>query len=233
MVNTTHFDCAVAFSTVSQQISKPTQATLQALKRIFQYLKHTSKLCLASRLHPPDVDPLDPKTDDQHGWEFYTDSNYDAGRSRNGWIATEEGAPVSWYSRLTSIAFAHPDIAEAHADCSSGAAEVYAAANATHELLELSYAADDCGITFPKPDVLQMDNSAVEAFTNNSCFKSKLKHIDCRQSWVRTLRDKEIVIPTHVGTGENLADLFTKILPASSFLRLRNRIMRELPSTIK
>jgi hypothetical protein len=84
MVNTIRLDCAVAFSTVSQQISKRTQATLQALKRIFQYLKHTSKLCLASRLHPPDVDPLDPKTDDQHGWEFYTDSNYDAGRSRNG-----------------------------------------------------------------------------------------------------------------------------------------------------
>ena len=64
-------------------------------------------------------------------------------------------------------------------------------------------------------------------------FKSKLKHIGCRQSWVHTLRDKEIVIPKHVDTSENLADLFTKILPASSFLRLRNRIMRELPSTIK
>lgn len=145
----------------------------------------------------------------------------------------EEGAPVSWYSRMTSVAFAHPDIKEAHPDCSSGAAEVYGAANATHELLELSYAADECNIGFPKPAILQMDNSAAEAFTNNSVVKSKLKHIDCRQGWVRTLRDKNIIVPKHVPTADNLAGLFTKILPASVFIRLRDQMMRELPETIK
>jgi hypothetical protein len=234
IVNTVRCECAVAFSVTSQQISAPTEATLNALRRIFQYLKHTSRLCLASELFGPDIDPTDssPQPDDQGGWEFYTDSNYAAGRSRNGFIATEEGAPVAWYSRLSSVAFAHPDIGEAHSDTSSGAAEVYAAANATHEILELSYAAADTGIYFPQPAILQMDNSAAEAFTNNSSFKSKLKHIDCRQQWVRTLRDKSIVIPEHVPTTDNLADLFTKILPAATFVRLRNLIMRELPDTI-
>jgi histone deacetylase 1/2 len=116
---------------------------------------------------------------------------------------------------------------------SSGAAEVYAAGNATQEMLELSYAASDIGIDFPQPAILKMDNAAAEAFANNSCFKSKLKHIDCRQQWVRTLRDKLIVIPQHVPTIDNLADLFTKILPTPTFIRLRNRMMKQLPDTIK
>lgn len=116
---------------------------------------------------------------------------------------------------------------------SSGAAEVYAAGNATQEILELSYAAADAGIDFPQPAILQMDNAAAEAFSNNSCFKSKLKHIDCRQEWVRTLRDSAIITPKHVTSADNLADLFTKILPASTFVRLRNRMMRQLPDTIK
>ena len=189
-------------------------------------------MCLASRLYAPEVDSSNPQPEDgQHGWEFFTDSNY-AVQNRNGFIAIEEGAPVAWYSRLTSVAMAHPDIKEAHADCSSGAAEVYAAGNATHEILELSYAAADCVIDFPPPAILQMDNAAAEAFSNNSTFKSKLKHIDCRQRWVRTLRDRSIIIPKHVPTADNLADLFTKILCPSIFIRLRDRIMRRLPDRI-
>ena len=241
IVNTFRHDCAVAFSTTSQQINKPTEATLAALKRIFQYSKHTSKMCLASRLYAPDVDPNDPQPDDdQCGWEFFVDSDFVSDsnpevkrQSRNGFIGLEEGAPVSRYSRLTSVAFAQPDSAEEHADCSSGAAEVYAAGNATYEILHLSYAADECGIDFPKPAIVQMDNAAAEAFSNNSPFKSKLKHIDCRQQWVRTLRDKSIVVPDHVPTTDNLADLFTEILPASTFIRLCNRIMRILPDAIR
>ena len=222
IVNTVRCECAVAFSVTSQQISAPTEATLNALRRIFQYLKHTSRLCLASELFEPDIDPTDSSSqpDDHGGWEFYTDSNYVAGRSRNGFIATEEGAPVAWYFRLSSVVFAHPDIGEAHSDTSSGAAEVYAATNATHEVLELSYAAADIGIYFPQHAILQMDNSAAEAFTNNLSFKSKLKHINCRQELVHTLRDKSIAIPEHVPTTDNLADLFTKILPATTFVRL-------------
>jgi hypothetical protein len=110
-VATVRLDCAVAFSHISQQVSKPTVATLAALKRVFQYLLHTSKLCIASRLYGPEIDLADPSGgDDQAGWEFYTDSD-DSVKSRNGFVALEEGAPVSWYSRLTSVSCAHSDIA--------------------------------------------------------------------------------------------------------------------------
>ena len=60
--------------------------------------------------------------------------------------------------------------------------------------------------------------------------KSKLKHVDCRQEWVRVLRDRDICTPVHVDRKDNLADLFTKILTAPEFERLRGQIMYNMES---
>jgi len=43
-------------------------------------------------------------------------------RNQNGYVATEKDAPVDCASKVSSVAFAHPDVGEAHADISSGAA---------------------------------------------------------------------------------------------------------------
>ena len=58
-----------------------------------------------------------------------------------------------------------------------------------------------------------------------SCRKSKLKHIDCKQEWVKTLRNKDIFVPVHVDTEVNIADFFTKILSAPRFKTLRDMFM--------
>ena len=133
-------------------------------------------------------------------------------RNQNGYIATQNDAPVDWASKVSSVAFAHPDIGEAHADISSGAAEIYAAANATYNILALSYSTDKMGISFPAPVDLQMDNSTAEVFVNDTAYKTKLKHIDVRQKLVQTLRDNDILRPVHVNTKDNAADLFHKDL---------------------
>ena len=146
-------------------------------------------------------------------------------RSQNGYTAVFNEAPVFWASKVSSVCFAHPKIGEAHADMSSGAAEVYAAGNATQDFLHLSYVAEELGIGFELPFNLQIDNTAAEAFANDTVIKTKLKHIDCRQDWVRILRDRTICTPTHVDTKLNVADLFTKILPADDFERLTRMIM--------
>ena len=99
----------------------------------------------------------------------------------------ENEAPVDWASKVSSVAFAHPLIGEAHADISSGAAEVHAAADSTFEILHLSYITDEMGLGFQLPIQLQMDNSTAEVFTNDTAYKSKLKHIDVRQELVKTL----------------------------------------------
>ena len=84
------------------------------------------------------------------------------------------------------------------------------------------------GIPFHKPLTMQIDNKAALAFSDNSAFKTKLKHIDCRQKWVKTLRDKNIIRTKHVKSENNLADIFTKILDQDTFERLRNRMMHKI-----
>ena len=95
-----------------------------------------------------------------------------------------------WVSKVSSVAFAVPEINEAHADVSSAAAEIYAAANAANEFLHLSYVIEELGMNFPKPFKLRIDNTDAITFVKGTCFKTNLKHIDCRQEWVRCLRDK-------------------------------------------
>ena len=229
LVVTCRPDVAYAHSRISQHMAAPTQSAWTAVKRCFAYLKATAELGLAAPLHSGD-------SDTDH-WEFYSDSDFAGNdepqnkrRSQNGCIATLNGAPVLWSSKVSSVAFAHPDIGEAHADTSSTAAEIYAAANATHEIMHLSYISSEMGIAFPQPFILQVDNAAAKSFADQTSFKSRLKHIDTRQEWVKTLRDKNICKTEYVNTKSNLADLFTKILPTDDFVRLRDRIMVMVPS---
>ena len=105
------------------------------------------------------------------------------------------------------------------------AAEVYCAANATFDILALSYIVEEMGMEFKLPAILRMDNAAAEVFTNNTANKTRLKHIDCRQEWVKMLRNKSLVKPLHVPSEDNLADIFTKILPKPAFTSLRDRLL--------
>lgn len=239
LCNTARPDVSYAHSRISQHMAKPNASALKALKHTFAYLKGTAHYSLSSRTHAPDrnvesnaVFMTDSSANAAAGWEFYVDSDFAGNaevqnkrRSQNGYIALLNGTPVLWGSKVSSVAFAHPAINEAHADSSSGAAEVYSAANATYEFLHLSYIAEEMGLDFPLPFTLQMDNAAAQIFAEGSAYKTRLKHIDCRQEWVKTLRDRSIMIPQHVDTKNNLADLFTKILTAPDFERLRDRIM--------
>ena len=99
------------------------------------------------------------------------------------------------------------------------------AGNATKDILHLSYVAEEIGIPFPKPFKLQMDNDAAKCFAEDTVSKSKLKHIDARQEWVKILRDREICTPVHVDSMYNLADIFTKILSTEVFERLRDQLL--------
>ena len=65
-----------------------------------------------------------------------------------------------WCSKITSVACADARIAEARADTPSGAAEVYAACDATLEFLHFSHVVDEMGLESPSPFPLQIDNAA-------------------------------------------------------------------------
>ena len=169
-------------------MATPTKKAYEQLRWIVRYLKGTVNIAAFSPAN-------------QGGaveWHFYTDSDQggdqskeNKGRSRSGSIVTANGFPVMYKTKTTSVAMAHPSIPpEGHADVSSAACEIYAAANATFEILHLSYIVDEMGKPFPKPIPLEMDNAAAEVFCNNTAANSRLRHIDQRQHWVQTLFQK-------------------------------------------
>ena len=148
-------------------------------------------------------------------------------------------APISWASKASSVQLydkcfgetprAHSRIPEMHADLSSAASEIYAAAVATYEVLHMQYICRDCGIEYPldSPIPLLIDNTTCIAFAKDSIQRSKLRHIDCSMEWVITLRDAKIVTPTYVKTDSQLADIGTKILEPQKFKGLRERLLIE------
>ena len=91
-------------------------------------------------------------------------------------------------------------------------------------IMGLSYIVDEMGMFFLFPFVLEMDNDAARFFCLGTAHKTKLEHIDCRQEWVRTLRNRGIMAPGHIATELNDADIFTKILARGPFEKVRNRI---------
>jgi hypothetical protein len=245
---TMRIDVCLLYSRAGQHLQSPNESALAAVIRGFRYLKGTINLCLAAPRFRPDRNVRNSQpSDNQDQMDFYTDSDHAGNAERQNKRRNQYGyvsgfredetsiTPVDWHSKVTSCAFAHPDIGESHADMSSAAGEVYAAGNAACEIMQLQYISEELNIQFPRPAKLQMDNTAAEAFTNNTVIRTKLKHIDVRQDWVRCLRDNNLLIPIHVPSADNMADFFTKILPAPTLTRLslRDSMMKELPVHLK
>ena len=215
-------------SRIAQRSASSTVSALSAAKRLFRYPSGIKDYSLQTPLHVPTASTHAPQP-----WGFFCDSDFPGNaeeqnkrQSQNGMIAIVSGAPVYWASKGSSVCFAHPDIGEAHADISSGAAEVYAAGNACFDFIHLSYVIGEMGMTFPKPIHLQMDNAACQTFCEGTVFnKSRLKYIDARQEWVRVLRNKSILQAFYVPSADNLTHIFTKILGPKIFQRIRGRIM--------
>ncbi|WJX52062.1 hypothetical protein P8452_38206 [Trifolium repens] len=71
---------------------------------------------------------------------------------------------------------------------------------------------------------LYCDNMSVINISKNPVQHSKTKHIDIRHHYIRDLVENKIVILEHVGTKEQIADIFTKALDAVQFEKLRGKL---------
>ena len=228
LVNTTRPDLAYAFSRISQHMANPNAGALRALKHLGRYLVGTTTLAISTPIQSP-----------QNKFEFYTDSDWVGNRedqnkcrSQLGYLGLMNGAPYSWKS--TSIIRQHPnskmdELNIMPPSISVGEGETYAASNGIMAFMQDSYIAGEAHLSdFPEPMIINMDSSVAESFMKNTCLKSKMKHIDVRQTWVRTMRDASIAVPHHVASCDNWADIFTKILQRIAFCRVRDLLMRKL-----
>jgi len=236
---TSRLDLRYTHSRISQHLGSPTISALKAAKHAALYAYSTSDLCIRQ-----------PKSVVECSWRVYSDSDHAGNaeiqnkrKSQCSFIVFNGEAPITWGSKASSVQLednylhsiapsAHPSITDMHADLSSAAAEIYSAAISCYELLHVSYVCRESGIDLQTPVPLMIDNSTCIAFALNNVKRSKLKHVDLSQQWVITLRDAGLVTPTYCSSSNNeqLADIGTKILPAVTFISLREQLLYDMPT---
>jgi hypothetical protein len=200
-------DLAYSVGVVSRYMEAPRKAHWVAVKRILRYLKGTIG--------------YDCKYERGTGLKpilfGYSDSDF-AGdaedrKSTTGVVYFLGGSLVTWASQKQKIVA-----------LSSCEAEYVAAAAAACQGVWLSRLIADVLGTKEMPVKLLMDNMSAIALSRNPVHHDRSKHIDTKYHFIRECIGEGKVEVEHVGTAEQLADIFTKSLERVKFVELRSAL---------
>ena len=104
-----------------------------------------------------------------------------------------------------------------------------AASEATKDAVYLRDFLAELGFPDPHPTKLHVDNSAARDLAYNPEHHARTKHIDRRHFYVREVVEELRIVVPYVPTDQNVADFFTKALPADKFLKFRQAVMNLEP----
>jgi len=142
----------------------------------------------------------------------YTDSDFisdqDSRRSTSGYAFTLAGGAVSWMSVKQKCV----------AD-STTEAEYVATSEASKEAAWLRKFLMELGVVpeATKPIVLYCDNSGAVANSKEPRYTRGLRHVERKYHLVREIEMRGDIVVTKIASAQNLADPFTKALPAKVF----------------
>ncbi|XP_026452006.1 uncharacterized protein LOC113352397 [Papaver somniferum] len=197
-------DITYSVNYLSQFLQHPRSAHMDAAHRILRYLKGTilHGIFLSSSSSPS-----------IHG---YTDSDW-AGcpitRRSTTRFVTLGNSPISWKSKK------QPTVAR-----SSAEAEYRALENLTAELQLLVYLFKYMHISCPLPITVSCDSQAAILIAQNPVFHECTKHIEIDCYFVREKLISGLILPKHLPSSDQLADVFTKPLGAPQFGRLVGKL---------
>ncbi|GJZ17411.1 putative ribonuclease H-like domain-containing protein [Tanacetum coccineum] len=175
----------------------PKTSHLNAVKRIFRYLKGKPKL----GLWYPRVSSFD--------LEAYSDSDYAGAnldrKSTTGGCQFLGRRLISWQCKKQTIVAT-----------STTEAEYVAAANCCGQVLWIQNQMLDYGFNFMNTKIY-IDNESTICIVKNPVFHSKTKHIAIRHHFIRDAYEKKLIQVLMIHTDDNVADLLTKAFDVSRF----------------
>ena len=206
------WDMCAEVNMISQHMSKPTQGTIKATRRVLAWLSGEGvwdRVWWVPRVCT-------------NRWDIFVDSDW-AGdkasgnnRSRTGVVILLNGLPVFWRSNK------QPETA-----ISSAQAEIYALSEAVRDTRLRYWVAEEMLMDVVWPADIQVDNAAGVTFQNKMSPSSKLKGVfDLRNDWVKELQDKNQIRAVKVNTKNNLADILTKPLNGAERSRLEEKMLK-------
>jgi hypothetical protein len=183
-------DLAHVLHLLSRKLSKPTQVDWENAKKVLRYLKGTlyHGIILGG----------------DHKLMGYADANWITpgdleSKSTSGYVFTI-GGPVSWSSKRQSI----PSF-------SSTESEYAALTHAGRESRWIEQLAKSMRID--SEEVIHCDNQSAIKLASNNTYHARTKHIAIRYHWIKYALENAYFKLRYIPTKEQLADIFTKILP--------------------
>jgi len=205
-------DICFAVNRVCQFMHAPTESHRAAVKRILRYLRGTAS---------HDLHITRSSSFALHG---FTDADWAGSiedrKSTGGYLVFFGQTPISWKSSKQRI------VAR-----SSTEAEYKALADGTAEVIWLQYLLTDLQIPTASAPIIWCDNLGATYLSANPVFHARTKHIEIDYHFVRDRVAKKEIQIRFISSRDQLADVFTKPLPASSFTAFRFKLRVDPPSS--
>ena len=205
-VTITRPDIAAVVSRACQHSKSPTLAHWRAAIRILRFLVTTAGQSLT---YPRNKRPINVVAFTNAAF-----ANETGQRSRYGHAVYLSDCLVCWLTKATS------------AVCLSTAeAEFIATAEAAKDVLWLRNLLAELGFAQTAPSVLYEDNQACVAMVRNHVVTGRNRHFAVKMAWLREQVTNRVLVFVFVAGKNNVADIFTKVLTASTFAHLTHMLL--------
>jgi hypothetical protein len=187
---------------VGRYQATPKQSHLQAVKRIFKYLKET----MTYGLWYPRNQSLQLTAYSDANWENCVDER----KSTSGGAFFLGDSLVAWLSKK-----------QGSISLSTTEAEYIVAATCCTQVLWMIQTLADLEVKYTAPIPIHCDNTSAINVSKNPVLHSKTKHIPIKYHFLREQVTNQIVQVHYIPTTEQIADIFTKPLAKTPFEYLR------------
>jgi hypothetical protein len=202
-------DISFAVNLLARFSKAPVERHWQGVKHLLRYLRGTENYGLYYDVNNKD------------GLVGYADAGYlsdpHKARSQTGYVYLYNGTAISWKSTKQTLVATSTNLAEIYALHEASKEGIWLR-RLTHHILETS------GLPVGKKatNIFEDNHACVEQMNTGFQKSDRTKHIDPKFFYTHELiLSKEITV-TAVASKDNIADIFTKALPAYTHRHLRN-----------
>ncbi|KAL2235782.1 UNVERIFIED_CONTAM: Retrovirus-related Pol polyprotein from transposon RE2 [Sesamum indicum] len=211
-LNLTRPDLSYSVQQLSQYLQTPCQIHWEAAVHLVKYLRG----CADTGLFFPLQNKLNLIAFSDADWGGCLQTR----KSLTGFCVFLGETPISWKTKK-----------QVTVSRSTAEAEYRSLASTVCELVWINYMLQEFEIEAGLPIPLFCDNKGAIHITANPVFHKRTKHLDIDCHIVREKFKQGLVLPTHVKATDQVADIFTKSLPAPAFQVMKSKLkLMSLPS---
>lgn len=205
-------DIAIAVNQLARKLSSPTKSDWRKAKHLLRYLIKTMYFVIKYRY----------KDNIYHSTILvgYSDSDFagdKSGKSTTGWVILFLNEPFHWKTQI-----------QRHVSLSSTESEVIALCSLAKELSWIRLMMIELRMLESEPAFLLCDNSSALKIVESERPTRRTRHLKAQDAYVREqIENKELVV-NHVPASEQLADILTKRVATTKFIKNRNDLLEEL-----